>query len=216
MSDAKIGLVVTPEHRAAFVQLFEAKAFVDPKTKKPKGEPKYGYLALFANATDISELKAVAIKVAKAKFGDSVDLKTVKFPFKNGDKEAERIVTKAAKNGKEKKDSDVAFYRGNVVMKVSSNFEPKVVDNQGNDLLDKAAIYSGVYVRAEFNFRAQLIEASEEEGGDKRYVSAYVNFVMKTKDGERLSGKSAKEVFKGLLGGSSTADPTDDAGSDII
>jgi hypothetical protein len=57
--------------------------------------------------------------------------------------------------------------------------------------------YSGCFVKAELNFVATEIE------GDPiaRYISAYHNFLVKVKDGDRLGRKSRGEVFKGVLGG---------------
>lgn len=211
-------LVVTPEHRVAYEALKEKAVFKD-ENGKPKGDPKFGYLALFPNDTDISELKRTAVAAAKAEFGENVDLKTVRFPFKNGDAEADRILAKskakAAKLGQEPKktEKDVAFYRGNVAVKVTSAYDPKVVDTKAEDILDKSKIYSGMHARSEFNFKAVEID---DPDGPKRYVSAYVNFVMKTRDGERMSGKSAKDVFKGLLGGTSQVDPTASSDIDIV
>lgn len=214
-------LVVSPPHVAVYTNgIFEKQVYKDPKTKKPKGKETYQYVALFGSDVDITDLKKKAVEAAKAEFGQNVDLKTVRFPFKNGDKEADRILTKAqevAKNrGEEPKktEKDVAFYRGNTVMKTTSTFPPKVVDSNGDDLLNKDLIYSGVKVRTEFNFRATEID---ENGETKRYVSAYFNFVMKVGDGPKIvtGGRSAKEVFKGLLGGTSNEDPTENADIDI-
>lgn len=207
-------LIVSPEHQAVYTNgIFEKQQYVDPKTKKPKGKPSYQYIALFTG--DISDMKRKAVEAAKAEFGENVDLKKVRFPFKNGDVEADRILKKAAEvaanRGEEPKktEKDVAFYRGHTVMKTTSQYPPKVADNKGDDLLDKDAFYSGVKVRTEFNFKATEID---EDGETKRYVSAYFNFVMKTGDAPKIQtgGRSAKQVFAGLLGGSSQEDPTDD------
>jgi hypothetical protein len=214
-------LVVSPVHIAVYTNgIWEKQEYKDPKTKKPKGKAKYQYIALFGADADISDMKKKAVEAAKAEFGANVDLKTVQFPFKNGDKEADRILAKAAETAKnrgeepKKTEKDVAFYRGNIVMKTTSEYPPKVVDNKGDDILDHDKIYGGVKVRTEFNFRATEID---QDGTIKRYVSAYFNFVMKTGDGPKImtGGRSAKQVFKGLLGESTTEDPTADSGSDI-
>ena len=208
-------LIVSPPHTAIYTKgIWEKQAYMDPKTKKPKGKPSYQYIALFDGATDIADLKRKAAEAAKAEFGANIDFKKVRFPFKNGDAEADRILKKAAEvaanRGEEPKktEKDVAFYRGHTVMKTTSQFPPKVVDNNGEDLLDHDALYSGVKVRTEFNFKAAEIE---EDGETKRYVSAYFNFVMKVGDAKRIQtgGRSAKDVFKGLLGEKTAEDPTE-------
>lgn len=209
-------LTVSPEHTAIFTNgIWEKQAYKNPKTGKPQGKEVYQYVALFDGDADISDMKKKAVEAAKAEFGPNVDLKSVRFPFKSGNAEADRILAKAQKVAQErgedpkKTEKDVAFYRGKIVMKTTSAYAPKVVDNNGDDLLDHDKIYGGVKVRSEFNFRATEITEGEET---KRYVSAYVNFIMKTGDGPRIGGggRSAKEVFKGLLGGSTTEDPTSD------
>lgn len=206
-------LIVSPAHTAIYTKgIWEKQQYMDPKTKKPKGKPSFQYIALFDG--DITDLKRKAKEAAQAEFGANIDLKKVRFPFKNGDAEADRILKKAqevaANRGEEPKktEKDVAFYRGHTVMKTTSQYPPKVADNQGNDLLDHDALYSGVKVRSEFNFKATEIE---EDGETKRYVSAYFNFVMKVGDAKRIQtgGRSAKDVFKGLLGEKTTEDPTE-------
>ena len=201
---AKGFIVVTPEFRAAFTNLFEPKAFV--QNGKARGEPKYSFTALFPISTDLTSVKQTAMAAAQAKWPGLADIgKVVRFPFKNGDKEAERLLAKGGKT-----EDQVKFYRGNIVLKASTEYKPQVVDRAGNDILKPGDVYSGCYGYAELNFVANEIS----EGGEtKRYVSAYFNFFMKSRDGERLAGRDAKTVFKGLLGGESNTDPS--AGDDI-
>lgn len=197
--------VVSPEFRIAFPNLFTPKAF--QRNGKDTGKPKYGFTALFPVATDISTLKQTAMAAAKAKWPGLENLGTaVRWPFKDGNKEAERLVSKKGPNGEAaKSDAQVAFYRGNVLLKASTEYQPEVLDKQGNVIVKHDAIYSGCYCYAEFDFVANEIE---DAGETKRYVSAYFNFIMKARDGERLSGRDGKTVFKNLLGGASNADPT--------
>jgi hypothetical protein len=205
--DSKLGIVISPEFRAAHTNLFEPVAFKDPKTQKPKGDPVYSFLAMFAkDGADITELKQKAKAVAVAEWG-AEGLAGVKWPFKDGDAEANRILEKAKSGGKEKSEDQVKYLRGNILLKCKSAFPPKVGDNKGDEIIDKSKVYSGSYGRAELNFKAQTIS---DPDGDKKYVTAYFNFYMKTRDGERLAGRDFKTVFKGLLGGESNADPTAD------
>lgn len=198
MSEDKtlVSTIVTPEFVMAFPNLFEAKPFM--RNGKPKGEPVFGMTMLFA-AADVQVLKDKAAEVARARwpgraFGE------LKFPFKDGNAEA----AKAKANKK-----DGSFYEGKVVVKTSSKFQPQVVDENKNPILDKSKIYSGVYGFAELNFVAY-----DGVDGGKDGVKAYVNFVMKSRDGKRIAGKDAASVFAGIKGGKSDKDPT--AGDDDI
>jgi hypothetical protein len=65
--------------------------------------------------------------------------------------------------------------------------------------------YSGCMVKAELNLVGSQIESGENTN---RYLTAYVNFIVKVGEGERLGRKSRDDVFKGALGGSSAQDPT--------
>lgn len=203
MADAQLGIIVTPEFRSAHTHVFEKQQYIDPRTQKPKGDPEYSFQALWEKGTDLRPILLTARRVAIAEWGED-GIVGVIYPFKDGDKEADRLLSEAKKKGKNKSESSVAYMRGNIVMKAHSKFDPKVCDNKGNDILpaNKGVVYSGSYGRAELNLKAMTVN-------DTKYVTAYFNFYMKTRDGERLAGRDAKEVFKGLLGGESEADPTD-------
>jgi hypothetical protein len=194
----------TPEFRFLFPNVIEPKAFVE--NGKPKGEPAYGLSGLIPVASDITELKAAALACAKAKWPGLENYgKSVKFPFRSGDGEADRVLAKAKDAGKEKPESHVAFYRGNVMFRTSpSQFQPQVIDRAGKDILVARDVYSGAWGVAEVNFVATLHVAT----GDKM-VKMYANRIIKMRDGNRIaSGRDAKEAFKDLLGGTSAKDPT--------
>lgn len=190
MEDSKM---VTPEFRLVFPNLFEAKPFM--RNGKPAGEPKYGLTMLFA-PNDIAGLKAKAIEVAKAKWPGR-DLKELAFPLKNGDSLAEKA---------EAKGKDGSFYRGTIVLKASSKFKPQVVGADRQPILDKDKVYSGCYGYAEINF----VPYDAINDGAKDGVTAYVNFVMKSRDGQRVAGRTAADVFAGIQGGTSNEDVLDD------
>ena len=130
MSSNKSEIVVTPEFRMVWPNLFEPRAFM--RDGKPAGEPKYGLTMLF-DPEEVRELKGVAAKVAKAQWTGR-DLKELKFPFKNGDALAKASVEKDKAMGKEPR--DVSFYEGKVVVKTSSKFAPQVHDIQRKEILD--------------------------------------------------------------------------------
>ena len=196
-NNATPGVVVTPEFRLVYPNLFEARAFV--RDGKPQGDPKYGLVMLF-KPDEIDGMKNVAKAVAKAKWPGR-ELKELKFPFKSGNAEAKKR-TDAGKDG--------SFYEGTVVIKASSKYQPQVVDLDRKDILDPKRVYSGVYAYAELNFVAY-----PGVGGGQDGVTAYVNFVMVSRNGDRIAGKTADDVFSGVGGGETDVDPTGDLDADI-
>lgn len=198
MSEKVLGQIVTPEFRFLFPNLWEAKPFM--KNGKPAGSPVFGTSMLFVPAV-IAPLKAKVIEVALAKWpgrnlGAEVAANTFKLPFHVGDKLAE----KAAAKGK-----DGAFYKGTIVIKATSKFQPQVLGPDKNELLDKSKPKSGDYGYAEINFVAYDGVSGGSDG-----VTGYLNFVMVSRPGDRIAGRDAKSAFAGISGGSSDHNPLDD------
>lgn len=184
-------IVVSPEFRMVFPNLFEPKAI--KINGKPTGEPRYDLTMLFEPGPDFDTLKTAAVGVAKAKWPNR-DLKELRFPFKGGD-------TMAAKSASRGKDGD--FYKGKIVLSASSKFKPGVVDANKQDILDTSKVYSGCWGYAELNFVAYDGVSGGQDG-----VKAYVNFVMKSRDDDRIAGRDAKSVFAGIQGGQTDYDPS--------
>lgn len=184
--------------------LFEPRGF--GKKGKETGEPKYSANFVFnPDSADLKAMKALAVKVARAKWPDR-DLKTLQFPFANGDKLADK---RKAKSGKD----DGAYQRGKVVIAARSKYEPrlagiengKIVDYEGEARIKaKPKFYFGVQVFAQVNFVAY-----EGVGNNPDGVTAYLNMVFSTGKGEKIAGgASAAETFKGYVGHVSAEDPT--------
>lgn len=184
-------IVVTPEFRMLWPNLFTARAV---KIKgRETGEPKYG-LSMLLDPTEIGDLKTAAKTVALAKWPGRT-LSELKFPFSDGDK-LEAAQAEAGRDGK--------FYAGTIVLKASSKFKPVVVDTSRKDIIDHSRLYSGCYGYAELNFVAYDGVGQNPDG-----VTAYVNFVMKSRDGDRIAGRDAKGVFAGISGGETEPVPSD-------
>lgn len=207
MSDSKTdGLFsLTAPVVMTFPNLFTARAF-GPKGKE-RGEPKYSANFIFKpDHVDLKALKELAVKIARAKW-PGVELATLKFPFTDG--------TKLADKRKEKKGKDDAtFYRGNVIVAARSKFPPALAGIENGRLVDyidaartaaAPKFFSGAEVLAQFNFVAY--DGVDE--GARNGVTAYLNSVLATGKGTRLAGeRSAAETFKGYVGHASTEDPT--------
>lgn len=187
--------------------LFEARAF--GAKGKESGTPKFSAnFAFQPDAADLASMKAIAVKIARAKWPDRA-LKDLQFPFSNGDK----IAASAKAKGK-----DGSFNAGKVIIAARSKYEPglagvengKVVDYEGAArVAAKGKFYFGVEVLAQVNFVAYDGVGKNPDG-----VTAYLNKVLTTGKGVKVAGgASAAEVFKGYVGTTTTEDPTGGVGS---
>ena len=191
--------------------LFEARAF--GKKGKEQGEPKFSAnFLLVPDGVDLKELKALAAKVARAKWPDR-PFSELKFPFEDGNKKADKRKKTSGKD-------DGDFQRGFVVMAGRSKYEPrlsaivngKVIDYEGPArAAAKDKFFFGAEVLAQFNLVAYDGVGSNPDG-----VTVYLNAVLATGKGKKIAGggQSAKETFGGYLGSATTEDPTA-GGSDM-
>lgn len=207
MSEAKLDGIfnLTLPVVLAFPNLLEAKPFM--KNGKPQGDPKYSAnLIIAADHPDLKPMKELVTSLARQRWPDK-PFSELAFPFTSGDKLAE------ARKAKGKDDGD--YQRGKVVMNAKSKYEPrlsvlingKLVDLDTDILkaLHKNKFYNGVEVLAQINFVPYDPIGQNAKGG----VTAYLNIVVSTGKGKRLSGGApASEVFKGYVGGVSAEDPT--------
>ena len=205
-------LVITPEHTAIYVNFEHARAF--QKDGKDAGDPKYGYTALFdASATEeMKPMYAAAAKVAKAKWPDIQpdELQTIlKRTFKNGDREADRL--KARRNNP-RPEEKVKLFRGKVIVKATSK-SPIDVSEPGAggkpvEIINWKKVYAGMRGKAEFNFVAYDNSFGDDDTtGARGFVSVYVNFFLKTGEGERIGGRDRNSVWSGVQGAQSNEKP---------
>lgn len=219
MSEIKEGTVsLTEPVVSTFPNLLEAKSVM--KNGKPTGDPKYSHNYEFEpTSADLAMLKAEALKVAKAKWpGRAVGKEsatrddagnpkqpTFVFPFSSGD----ILADKAKAKGKDRE-----FSRGKVVLTARSKYQPRLsfiengaikdLDGPAIDAIGKRVFYNGVLCLAQVNFVAYEGVGTNPDG-----VTAYLNMVVSTNTGPKLSGgASAAEVFKGYVGSNVDEDPT--------
>lgn len=202
----------TEPHTLTFPNLDKPRAV--EKNGKPTGDPKYsGNFEIEPSAADLTAMKGVAAKVARAKWPGR-DLKELAFPFTNGDKLAE----KAKLRGKDRE-----FSRGKVVLTARSKFQPRLSIIEGGKVIDiepgpqadaliRKAFYSGTKALFQVGFQAYDGVGNNPDG-----VNAYLNMVLSLRKGDKLTGgASAAEVFKGYIGSVSDEDPTaGDLGEEI-
>ena len=111
-----------------------------------------------------------AKEAGKAKFNGKIPAK-LKTTLRDGDTD-------------ESIDSDEnPEYAGHYFIRVSSKTKPGIVDADVNPIMDAGEIYSGMYGRASINFFAYNTAGN-------RGISAGLNNVQKTRDGDFLGGRS--------------------------
>lgn len=195
---------LTKPSTMTFPNLLEAKAVQGPNGK-PSGEPKYSVNIEFdPEHADLKAMKAKAVAVARAKW-PGVDLSTLRFPFTDGSK----LADKAKAKGKDRE-----FSRGKAVLTARSKYQPRmsvikngaVVDLEGDAIAANGKMfYSGSDVLAQVTFQAY--DGVGEDG--KPGVNAFIDMVLTLNRGKRLTGgASAAEVFKDYAGMVSDEDPT--------
>lgn len=206
--------------------VFEPRKFMG-KNGVAKGDAKYDGTLLFPpDHPDFVPLKQLAVTVAKAKW-PGLDIpaafkaRELRMPWQNGDHTVERRTADLKKQNKTY-DGGLDFLKGNVTIKVSSKYQPRlsifangrIVDlEEGTFAAHKAKFYSGVEILAQVNLVPY--DKVGEEGKDG--VTAYLNLVFSTGKGEKMGGGNgpiASEVFKGYVGTATAEDPTGGAGLD--
>jgi hypothetical protein len=183
--------VLTPEFRAAFADVWKARAYED-------GEPKFGLVMVFPKTTDISALKRAAEKVAREKWGDKLPelMKAgkIRLPWREGSEYGEY----------DGFDDSVVFIRA------TSKRPPGIVDRSNQRIIDQSEFYSGCFARATVN-------AFAYETKGNRGVSFGLLNLQKIRDGESFAGAANPEQdFEPLAGEDGVAAPAADEGDSLF
>lgn len=171
--------VVTGECRLSFVNLFEPKAMKE-------GDPlKYSVTAIIpkSDTKTVNAIKAAIQAAAEAgaqkHFGGRVPT-NVNNTFKDGDTDVDDLG--------ELKKNKYPEYEGCYFIRLATKYQPKVLDANRNEIIDPTEVYSGCYGRVSMTFFAY-------SGDGKRGVSASLNNVMKTRDGDPLTSMLKGDEF---------------------
>lgn len=173
--------MLTPSCVLSFPHLVEPSAFGD-------GEPEYSAHLLFdkaAQATpEYAALKKAAADAVKEKFGDKVNLKAMRSPFRDGS------------------EKDYTGYSDCIFVKVKSKKKPTLVDENTHKLIDVDRIFSGARVIANINpFAYDYL-------GNKG-VTFFIDAVQVLVGGERLDGRPDPAAAFSPQGGSASAEYDD-------
>lgn len=202
----------------AHPNLFEARAF-GPKGKE-SGTPKFSAtLVIPGDHPDAGPIKNLAIKLAKEQWPGR-DLKELQMPFSSGTKAADKRAAERKAAGKE---PDGEYQRGCMILPARSKYEPKLSALMNGGIVDfhdesarkanKDKFFFGAEVLAQINLAPYKGVGKNPDG-----VCAYLNMVLATGKGKKLSGgggQSAAEAFKGYVGQATNEDPvgeSDDGG----
>ena len=111
-------LALTPKAKLLiFDPLTEKKPFIDPKTKKEKGGPKYRATFIIPKSADMSAIQA-QLRAAAAAKNASFPYEKWKKPVKDGNKLIEKAVAKGKSEG------SLAYYKDCWVIECKSEFKP--------------------------------------------------------------------------------------------
>ncbi len=171
--------VVTGECRLSFVNVFE------PKAMKEGDTPKYSVTAIIPK-TDTKTVNAIKAAIqaaaeagAQKHFGGRVPT-NVNHTFKDGDTAVDDLG--------ELINNKYPEYKGNYYIRLSTKFKPKVLNADRQEIIDPTEVYSGMYGRVSMTFFAY-------SGDGRRGVSAVLNNVLKTRDGEPLTSHLSGDEF---------------------
>lgn len=164
--------VVTGVVRLAFPALFE------PKPKMHGGNPDdvaYQATLLLPSDYDLTPLKQAMQYVAREKWGDKMPkFNPDNLPIKAYD--PEKTIT--------------GMEPGMHMIRTRSKFQPGVVDQRLQKILDPSLVYAGCYVRADINAYAWTFSG-------KNGISFGLNNIQFVKNGDRIDGRSdASQVFE--------------------
>lgn len=170
---------------------------------REKGEPRFSCTAILTKEQK-KLLEPYAIAAARKKFGEDVNLKDIRFPFRSGDKIAEK---------RREKNKDGDLYEDMIVINpkaYADRFDPGTnVAVLKDGIIAKATaedLYSGMYGHMKIAFAGYKGQREDDKDG----VTIYLRSIIKTKEGERIGGSSAASDFSMVAGRESDEDPTGD------
>lgn len=177
MSRARSEPIKAPIARGSYMQyLFSPKVYEDQKTGK-KTE-KYEATFIFDEGSDLSALKAAAVKVAVEEWGEKAAewIKTglIKNPFLDGNG--------PQAHSKKTGELNPGMGPGKTFIRTTSQYQPPCVDRRKLPIVKADDLYSGCYVYPIVHIYAW------ENAQQGKGLSFGIDAVQFVKDGERLGG----------------------------
>ncbi len=186
--------IISPEFTIVWPHLFKPYHY-----QNKQDQAKFSVEMMFDQTeVDTQAMVDAAREAAKKKWPNRA-MKGLFFPFKDGNK----IADAAKEKGK-----NHDYYRGYLVIRAKSTYQPVICDADYNNIIDERRIFSGCKGVAELTFAAYENAAA----GDG--VTCYLNAYMHTAEGERIGGRSASRIFGGVQ--QSNEDPEQEDDDDEI
>ncbi len=180
MQLASTKVVTGPETRWSYANVLEPKSING-------AEPKYS-ISLLIPKTDAKTLNAI-----KAAIQQAYDEGQSKLKGNNKTAPAINAIKTPLRDGDTEKPDD-PNYAGHYFINANAKTKPGIVDANLQPIMDPNEIYSGCYGRASISFYAY-------NSNGNRGIACGLNNLMKTRDGERLGGKSSAEEDFAAFGG---------------
>lgn len=178
--------VVTSEVRLSYVNVFEAR-----KISEKDKEAKFSVTILIPKNTEAGQKTINDIKMAIKKAAEKGAAKHF-----NGRIPANLDALATLRDG-DTATNDLGDLKkiknpeleGMMYMRLSSKFQPKVLNAQRQEIVNPLEVYSGVYGKVSLTLFAY-------SGDGRRGISAVLNNVMITRDGEPLTSMLSGEEFE--------------------
>lgn len=177
--------VMTPEFRVSYPNVFK------PRLNKLNKKEEYSLVMLFPKGADISALKAAAKAALAEKFGPD----ETKWPKK--------LNTPFRDQGERSKEGAIpaGYEAGAVLINARTTNKPGLVKAVGpgkvETIIDTSEFYAGCFAKATLNFWAYNHESGQAG------VQCTLNNIMKTREGDPLSGRPrAEDEFEAVATGS--------------
>ncbi len=158
---------MTPKFRAAFANVFKAKAI------QADQDPIFSMTMLFDEAArqtpEYKQMQKSAMEAAQEFFGQKLP-KNFNSPFKDPVKEDKTNLS--------------GFDPGVIYMATKSKDKPQIIDTEGRELITQNEFASGDYARATITF-------SPYDYLGKKGLTVYLNNIQMLEQGERFSGRAS-------------------------
>jgi len=167
-------MVLLPDSTLVYPSLFEMSAYGDQ-------EPSYSATFLISKKADIKLLRNACRIAAFKKWGQNVQIQSLRSPIRDGDQKA------MDENGNIDKTN---FYFGNFFIRAKSKYEIPIVNIYNEEIKDESEIYGGCLVRAYVQFFGYDFMGN-------RGVSAGLRALQKIEDGNPIGGNkiNPKDIF---------------------
>jgi len=178
--------VVTTEVRLSYVNLFEAR-----KISEKDKEAKFSVTILIPKNTPAGQKTITDIKVAIKKAAEKGAVKHFggRIPTNLDQISTLRDGDTAINDLGDLKKLKNPELEGMMYMRLASKFQPKVLNAQKQEILNPMEVYSGIYGKVSLTLFAY-------SGEGRRGLSAVLNNVMITRDGEPLTSMLTGEEFE--------------------